>query len=281
MKKLVLILAVMMMAAPAMADIVITIDNGVYPAEVKYENTGGTQLARAFALDIKTDLTADINGMTDLSAKYWVHPGSIIILAGDVNDEGNAWADPSYEGTEGGIDTNGVTIEMASLYVGSGNAPPTSGTLCSFTVTGQCLVSITENTIRSGVVLEDTNSATSVLDLSGATNIQVGPVTECYAGPDLTEWRNMGSPPSWCFPRQCHGDADGLQEGFMIKYYVGFDDLSIFVDAWQEMSPTLAQLAADFDHAEEGFMIKFRVAFNDLGILVANWQQNPTPDCNP
>ncbi len=191
MKKLVLILAVMMMAAPVMADIVITIDNSVYPAEVKYEKTGGTTRARAFALDIVTDDTADINNVTDLSADFWVHPGGINIVGGVVEQDGNAWADPcTYEGTRGGFDTNGVTIEMASLYKGAVNAPPDSGVLCSFTVTSACLVSITENTIRGGVVLEDTNSATAVLDLSGATNVPVGPVGPTHCPGD---WNHDGT----------------------------------------------------------------------------------------
>jgi hypothetical protein len=277
----------MMMAAPVMADIVITIDNSVYPALVRYENTGGaTQRPRAFALDIMTDGAFDINAVTDLSINYWVHPGGINIVAGEVEQDGNAWADPcDYpDDTEGGIGTIGVTIEMASLYKGEANAPDSNGTLCSFTVTGQCLVSITENTIRGGVVKEDTNSASGddVLDLSGATDIQVPPGTPpCYEGPD-SEWATVGSPNSWCYPSQCYGDVDNLEAGSPKAGYtkVNEDDLAIFMSYWKVFEATkgtgipLAGYAADVDHAEAGSPKAgyTRVNEDDLAIFMSNWK---------
>jgi hypothetical protein len=302
-----------MMASPAMAHIVITIDNSVYPALVKYDRTDeDVARVRAFALDIKTDDTADINDVNDVSTKYWVHPGGINIVGGEVEQYGNAVADPCvYDGTEGGIDTNGVTIEMASLFIGESNAPPNQGVLCTLTVTSPCLVSITENTIRGGVVLEDTNSASgdSVLDLSGATNILVGPIVvdpPCYEGqPDEDQWTMAGEPNCWCYPRQCYGDADGADQGSGIAgyAYVSTDDLDILIAAWMIKDPTKGggliglppvhghELAcADFDHLRQGSGIAgyARVSTDDLDILIAQWMiKEPTKglgipsDCLP
>jgi hypothetical protein len=63
-------------------------------------------------------------------------------------------------GTLPGLDSNGVTIEMGSLYYPTGdnspNAPDLSGTLLKFTVChvfNGCTVEIRENTARGGVVL--------------------------------------------------------------------------------------------------------------------------------
>ncbi len=302
MKKLVLILGVMMMVAPAMADIVITIDNSVYPALVKYERTGGTDMPRAFALNIKTDTTEDINDVNDLSTHFWVHPGGINIVGGEVTQEGNAWADPSYEGTEGGLDTPGVTIEMASLYVGAGNQPPDEGTLCSFTVTGPCLVSITQNTIRGGVVKEDACSATADLDLTtGATDIQVPLDPECYAGqpqPDYDEWEAAGSPECWCYPTQCYGDADGKTEGNPMGgyYHVGPGDIAIMVSAWMVREDphgpgiSAAEACGDYSRTTEGNPMGgyYRVGPGDIAIMVTTWMVREDPhgpgilsDCAP
>jgi hypothetical protein len=48
-----------------------------------------------------------------------------------------------------------VTIEMGSLYASGDPAPPASGDLITLTVSGPCNVSITENVIRGGIVMED------------------------------------------------------------------------------------------------------------------------------
>ncbi len=112
-------------------------------------------------------------------------------------------------------------------------------------------------------------------------------VAYCYYGADYTsQWLVVGRPRCWCYPRQCHGDADGKSEG-MKKYWVSTNDLTILTNAWNK---TAAQLyvapdpnaCADFDHAGEG-MKKYRASTNDLTILSNNWnQQNlPAGDCNP
>jgi hypothetical protein len=51
---------------------------------------------------------------------------------------------------------------------------------------------------------------------------------------DYAEWVAVGKPACWAYPRQCHGDADGLAETSKTgTYYVGPSDLNVFLAAWQ------------------------------------------------
>jgi hypothetical protein len=51
--------------------------------------------------------------------------------------------------------------------------------------------------------------------------------------PDFAEWLAVGMPDCWCYPRQCHGDSDGLMGGSAKTcfYAVGPGDLKILVVA--------------------------------------------------
>lgn len=158
MKKLVLVLAVLLVSLPAMAAVTITAtcDEGVYT--VSYANTGAV-LPRAFALDI-TVATGTITGVSDFSPDFDIYPGSIVIENGEVSAAGSAVCSDTYPGTLGGIGTNGVTIEMASLYAAGETEPNDTGVLFTFT-TSEAVTTATVaiNAIRGGVVMEDTTAA--------------------------------------------------------------------------------------------------------------------------
>ncbi len=98
---------------------------------------------------------------------------------------------------------------------------------------------------------------------------------------DYAEWIYVGMPECWCYPRQCHGDADDDYQGKK-KYWVSTNDLDILVAAWNKPLDDLVgnQICADFDHAAQGKK-KYRVSTNDLDILIDNWNQAnlPLPDC--
>jgi hypothetical protein len=100
---------------------------------------------------------------------------------------------------------------------------------------------------------------------------------------DYFEWLAVGKPDCWCYPRQCHGDADGLLGGGpKTGYYaVGPLDLNILVSAWLVLEPAFGPgiasipngICADFAHdlgggPKTGY---YRVGPTDLNILVANW----------
>jgi len=115
-------------------------------------------------------------------------------------------------------------------------------------------------------------------------------VTYCFgaAVTGQAQWLAAGRPRCWCYPRQCHGDADGLQEGKSpLIWWVGSNDLTVLKAAWQKDTATVYAApdpngCADFDRAEEGKSpLIFRIGSNDLLVLKSNWQQDPNADCLP
>jgi hypothetical protein len=120
-----------------------------------------------------------------------------------------------------------------------------------------------------------------------------GPIQpgECFPScrADYDTWLTAGSPECWCYPRQCHSDADGQSAGSAKAgvYYVGPADLNILVEAWMvreaPFGPGIASvengICADFAHdrggsGKSGF---YRVGPTDLSILIANWLVKEPP----
>jgi hypothetical protein len=114
--------------------------------------------------------------------------------------------------------------------------------------------------------------------------------------PDYDEWVAVGSPSCWCYPRQCHGDADGIKHGGgkVPYHYVGMPDLDILADAWKVAEPksggpglTGNQICADFDHTVHGGgkVDYHRVGTPDLDILATYWKvpepESGGPGVNP
>jgi len=295
MRKIFFALVVVMLATPGWATVTITAtDLGAGVIAIDY-SSDETELVRAFALDITVDNGA-IDAINDFlvgddNNGYGIFPGNfsryIVVdpVTGEVVDWGPADYTPVADGNDpgalSGLGTNGITIEMGSLY--DTKAPPNQGRLCTITCSEPCLLSITTNATRGNVVLEDASEAT--VDLTGATNVPVsaGPIVS-YTGPHIDEWVAVGKPDCWCAninPRQCHGDADGASQG-PNKYWVSTNDADILIEAFNKPLESLTgnQICADFDHLSEGEN-KHRVSTNDLAILIANWRlaDAPAPDC--
>lgn len=165
MKKMILLLAIMLMASPALAAVNITVtdagDNSGW-ATIAYAE-GETDFVRAFALDI-TATDANIVEIDSVSADYWVFPGTIDINdEGLVEDQGSPVAPSSYPGTLGGLDTNGITIEMGALFeAGVEPEPGATGTLLRIRVDKTSEVCVAENSIRGGVVMKDPSADPTV-----------------------------------------------------------------------------------------------------------------------
>lgn len=179
MKKIVLSILVLMLAAPAMAiDVTFTAvhEGTTGVVRIYYDaNSPPGALPRAFALDITVDNSQTIDAISDLSADYWVYPGSIDINdQGEVNDFGTPVADyndlPSD--TELGLNTSGITIEMGSLYVGA-NEPDPCALLLKVEVSGDCNLTVTGNVGRGKAVLEGAAQAMTNLPVV----LMVSPVT--------------------------------------------------------------------------------------------------------
>ena len=276
MKKIILALVVLALALPASAvepEVLITCAQvGEEPnVIVSYVNTYGEPV-RAFALQITLD-EGTITAISCLSTDYYIFPSNIDIDDGEVQNFGSPAAS---------IDGNVAIIEMGSLYAAEDachpDAPPDDGNLVMVTVSGNCNIGITEESLAGGVVMETPEVETNVAAPGCSVDV------ECYSGmADYAEWALVGKPLCWCYPRQCHGDADGLSEG-KNNYWVAINDLTILKSAWSLPLGSLVgnDICADFDHLSEG-KNEYRVAINDLTILKNNWSQPdlPLPDCEP
>jgi hypothetical protein len=296
MRKIIFVLILAMLTSPVWAGVSITVtDEGGGKAAIRYS---GTERVRAFALDIMVD-AGIIEGISDFAVGdnnngYGIFPANFSrhITVDPTTGEVSDWAIEGYTpvadaddpGALGGLSTNGITIEMGSLY--DTQAPPLEGVLCMIKCSEACTVTVTLNATRGNVVLEDATEA--VVDLAGATAIPVGAVAVAgNAGLRSAEWLSVGQPACWLNPRHCHGDADGNYQSPQ-KFWVSTNDLDILIAAWNKPYAEIGGqkingvplICADFDHAAQGSN-KFRVSTNDLDILIANWQlpDQPAADC--
>jgi hypothetical protein len=284
MKQVGFILAVvLMLAAPAWAEVLITCaDVGEEPdVVVSFVNTEG-QHVRGFALDIIVDGGPVITAVECLSTDYYIYPGSIQIADNEVTSYGTCVCDAGlHPDTLPGLDTNGVTIEMAAAYSPNDpehNIPPAdSGALVKVTVSGNdCFtVCIRANGIRGGVVMEDASTVEPNAPCCGYPC-----PGKCMSEdhPDYTEWQNVCEPSCWCYPRQCYGDVDAAQE--YGTYWVLLNDLNEFKDCFGLVGigcdhPCLcSDLAHDLEYGT------YRVLLNDLDIFKTYFGNTSVPCCD-
>ena len=309
MKRLTLLLVVLALATPTMAAVRIIAEPQGDLTAIKYETDG--EKVRAFALDITVD-AGEIMGIFDFmrgestaeNPGYGIFPanfGRYIVVdpnSGDVAD----WApdaytpvaDPCDPGALGGIDTDGITVEMGALYYptadDSPNAPPNEGTLFTLMLSEDAKLSVALNEVRGGVVLTDLATEAEV-DLTQANQMSVvGSIDKLVkTHPDYAEWVAVGKPACWTFPRQCRGDADGQAEtDGNGSFYVGQADLDLLLAAYEVKEPPFGPgiasipngICADFARDKEGDAAKgyHRVGATDLNILVENWLVKEAPD---
>ena len=290
MQRILVIMALFALTVPAMAagsNITVTL-SGDGSGNVTLSYTTDANVPRAFALNIVSDNDVNLVNVQPVNEPnqekdFWVYPGSIDIIDNDVNDYGTPKGNAArYPGTYSG--NKAMTIEMGSLYVGDGNRPSKSGDLVTFQVEGSNFcIDVNENLIRGGIVMEDPNEEPNSVTFVGYC--EIGCFPSCH--PDYQAWLDVNSPECWCYPRQCHADADGLQEGGGKEpiVWVGINDLNVLIPSWKKNPGDAGfDICADFDHAEEGGGKEpiVRVGINDLNILITNWKDKigpPSPDC--
>jgi hypothetical protein len=256
MKKVIFALVALLIAAPAWADVLITCeDQGGGVVQISYDATGeDPNLVRAFALDITVSDGNIIDANCADNVDYYIYPGSIVIVDGEVTDYGSCVASSDYPGTLGGLGTGGVTLEMGSLYADTDpehpSPPPASGVLCTLTVDTSCTVTINDNVIRGGVVMEDPDDDVGT-NLPSQCDVVIGP------------------PYPACWDKtQCHGDADATGD-------VKASDFLALKGSWFKCYPDPAyNPCADFDR--DGC-----VKASDFLILKANWFKTVPDDCTP
>jgi len=184
MKKIILVMALLMLAGPALAVVTITADcnyGDVNECAIRYVATGND--VRAFALDI-TVSAGNIISVDDEDPNYYVNPGSVVIDGDTIS--GSLVCDAGkYDGTKAGLNTDAITTEQGSLYVGDANSPGGAGTgssgiLFSFKVDTSCTVDVNVNPIRGGVVMEDPDEDPGLVIVDGCALV-LGPA--CWACP--------------------------------------------------------------------------------------------------
>lgn len=291
------VIALMMLTAPVWATV--TIEAVQRPGElivdINYKVEGETELVRAFALDVSVDagVITEVNdyAVGDDNGGYGIFPANFSLFI-NVDPDGtvpeNEWEDGDYTpvapgtdpGALGGIDTNGVTLELGALY--ETQAPGAEGTLCSLTVSENCHVSLALNGMRGNVVLENAAEPGEVVlvetDIGG----------DCFPSSFSTyaDWVRYGKPNCWCAPPegnglQCDGDADGNWENPFRKYRVYIQDLNVLIANWQLKDDVVGlpggpNPCADIDHKWENPFRKYRVYIQDLNIVIKNWQVRDT-----
>ncbi len=237
MRKVVLILVVLLMAAPAMAAVTITASQVAPgdPVDITYDCTGddasgGYSLIAGMAFDISVDngflITSIGNFKTDgvstnASPGFGIYMGSISILADPcgvyyIDDPGDPVADPCAPDSPGQIPGNDITIELGALSENSDDAPEASGILCSLVVSDPCGVDTATMTIslddtRGGMVMTDQGDPCSInlpagFQISAAGDCFPGSHSAAYLAGGTTTvgwneydfWVQAGKPDCWC-----------------------------------------------------------------------------------
>jgi hypothetical protein len=159
MKKILLVMAVLLIASPTWAGLTIEAaqvgDSNTVRITYDMDDTD-PNLPRAFALEISLsqENDANIGAVTYVHPEFHVYPGSIVITGGVVTDQGTPVAES---------DANSIIVEMGSLYAADDpchtSPPAENGTLLDFMVQNNqnCHVNLAQNAIRGGVVMEDTS----------------------------------------------------------------------------------------------------------------------------
>jgi hypothetical protein len=229
-------------------------------------------LPRGIALDITVDNSATISAVTPISTDYWVYPGSF-----DINDTNFPSGTPVGESSTGSI-----TVEMGTLHSPADvNSGPALGNidLLSFEVSGDCNVTIAGNALRGKVVNYKAQAATATY-----TGCKVVDYDGCLplGHADWTEWDNLGRPTSWCYPKQCHGDATGSDQQFGRGNWVsvGSADVTVLLSGYNDNTyvdeATDPWIAADFTHSAQQFGRGnwVRVGSADVTILLSYYNDN-------
>jgi len=319
MRWILLSVVMLLIAAPAMATVNIKARTAAIGdagndkcscVAVEYNCTAGEKI-RAFSLEVTVDNNYIIQAVRDFNVGesnriaprklgYGIFPGS---FGKYINAADPCWTDPCYspacpntfaDANGTGKGTNKIITELGSLYV-AGDEPCSTGTLFRIDVIpktwpSECNVTLAVNSTRGGVVNTNGDPCTPSLTGCKVTYTKCFP---CWAPWNLVyanQWTPQGEPNCWCYPRQCHGDADGKKQGTSTKtgyWYVGSNDVAILQKAYlvydSPRGPGMKgepNICADFARDKQGTSTKtgyWRVGSNDLALLSAYYLVYESP----
>jgi len=298
MKKLILILAILVVASPAFAvldvNIVKLTGNQV---QIRYTGADPCNLPRGFALAFEVNSTADVCGIsayktgesTSTSKGFGIYPARIVIDAcGVVTGWGNPLADPCDPGAgDQVLPSKNFVLEFGSLYAPANdavNAPGADGNLCTLSYDCNSAASFTikmysENVYRGGVVLEngtavDVNkSLTIVTDCLTLNQVFNRTICDPCLSANLTitqaildRWAYVNKPKCWC----CNGQkcGNGAYTGASATR-VDATDLAALKLSWNKYY-TMAGYLPCSDNNMSG-----RVDAADLSIIKLHWNKLP------
>jgi hypothetical protein len=270
MRRILLIVAMLVIAVPAMAAVTVRATHKPTSAlcsgvEVNYVCTGGDRM-RAFALEVSVDTNFVIYAIrdfntgenTDVTAHrkgYGIFPGK---FRDKINPLDPCWGDgnensvynPVAPATDAdangtGIGTKKIIVELGSLYPNEGNAPLSTGLLFRIDVKpsqlgpNECNVTLAENMTRGGVVDINGDHKTPTLTPGKVTYAKKFPCWKPFNF-QYTDWLSVQEPNCWLgsvapdqkWKNQCYGDTDGKVEGTTTKYRIFNSDYAKMMNLW-------------------------------------------------
>ena len=168
MRLLFLSLVLLPFVARAYVQVYVQATNGL--AYINYNCTAG-EVVRAFALDVTVDrgqilgVTNYFRGPCSATAQgYGIFPASFRDSVTVSTGSNATWSVTTYSplavpadnpgGTQPGLNSSGVTLELGALWDASLPAafPPASGTLCALRISQTANITVSANAVRGGIV---------------------------------------------------------------------------------------------------------------------------------
>ena len=317
-EKIVMILAVLLMAAPAMAAVnFVAEDAGSGQLKISYTCDDGEE-PRGVALKVTITGNGEIqngdlgDGLVSIDAAYntyidWANSNPVAYAVGD----GHPFADPTGAGA--------VTFPASEFSVcmgvldETGNqlpGPGTSANLITIQLQGSGTVGVVVDADYSrapdggegggavGSVLATNLPLTSVDVVLGDECVKdTAPFYDAWlgsAGTGIHNGGNWSKPDCWCYERNCRGEADGCTEFFGF-YWVFTEDLQIMKDGYGLTDNLLDDtlICGNFDHLWEffDFYAVFTLDFAELKLYYGlmegsvpvcplNWDGASNPDAD-
>ena len=300
MKKLMLMLMVLAMAAPLYAAGEVTFvatDNEDGTCTITFDANDIFDIQPvAMGIDVKvngSDPCHLITAVSGIDSFFDIFMDAAYEIQSDPCDpcypydygEGDAIADPCGPGTAD-LPSHNFTVSMGGLGGESGelDSAPDNGTAFVLTagntkdpcnpVTGHIKI----NARRGGVIGNDTEPMVTNLHLPFTITYNI---TDCmkdtHPGYDL--WVELDKPDCWCYSTQCKGNIDGLYEiTGTVAVFMG--DLPTFLANFgQQFVTTEPGICANLDHLLE-ITGTVPVFMGDLPIFLANFGQQFIGDCD-
>lgn len=287
MKKLIFVLALLLIATPASAKITFEFEASEEPwmdeedpnfsfneGYVFYDANGESGLVRAFALKLTLD---DPNAFIDwiwregrTGDQYWVSPSNTSVSEGEVDGGGLIAEDDSDLGGEEGLAF--AIIEAASLYAEDENSPDVNGGFFGISVGGdagsEVCITLTGEPLRGGGAIKEDVSPAAIqqlgewcLDLPLLSDLECNGVLTME---QLDAWYGWGEPDNWCTPCFYLGDQDKDD-------FITFNDFIVVFQDFKNADSSTDPNAADSDIDMDGF-----ITFNDFLVVFQNFKNGVT-----